>query len=137
MNAYVDASVVLRLVLGEPDPIDSWRDVERAMSSELVRLECLRTVDRERVLGHLPDEAVVRQRAAVLDLIDRFDLVPVSSAILERASQPLPTLLGSLDSIHLASALIAVDQYEDLVFLTHDRGLAQGARAMGFTVEGV
>lgn len=136
MNAYVDASVVLRLVLGEPDPVGTWRAVERAVSSELIRLECLRTVDRERVLGHLPDEAVARQRASVLDLIDRFDLVPVSSAILERAAQPLPTLLGSLDSIHLASALAIAGQYEDLVFLTHHRGLAQGARAMGLVVEG-
>ena len=46
MNAYIDASVVLRIVLSEPDPISAWGSIDVAVSSELVRLECLRTVDR-------------------------------------------------------------------------------------------
>jgi len=101
-----------------------------------VRLECLRTIDRARLRGDLGDEAVARQRIDVLDLIDRFDQVPVTTSVLERASQPFPTSIGSLDAIHLASALAIADVYEDLVFLTHDHGLALAARAMGFTVEG-
>lgn len=136
MNAYVDASVVLRIVLGEPDPVPSWPSIDVAVSSELVRLECLRTIDRARLRGDLGDEAVARQRIDVLDLIDRFDQVPVTTSVLERASQPFPTSIGSLDAIHLASALAIADVYEDLVFLTHDHGLALAARAMGFTVEG-
>lgn len=136
MNAYIDASVVLRIVLSEPDPISAWGSIDVAVSSELVRLECLRTVDRARVHGGLGDPEVARQRAAVLGIIEGFDLVPVSTAVLDRAAQPFPTLIGSLDAIHLASAIAIADQYEDLVFLTHDRGLAMAARAMGFDVEG-
>lgn len=136
MNAYVDASVVLRIVLGEPDPVPSWPSIDVAVSSELVRLECLRTIDRARLHGDPGDEVVARQRVAILDVIDRFDLVPITPSVLERASQPFPTSIGSLDAIHLASALVIADAYEDLVFLTHDRGLALASRAMGFAVEG-
>lgn len=136
MNAYVDASVVLRIVLGEPDPVPSWPSLDTAVSSELVRLECLRVIDRARLHGDLGDEVVARQRVAVLDVIDRFDLVPITTSVLDRASQPFPTSIGTLDAIHLASALAIADAYDDLVFLTHDRGLALAARAMGFTVEG-
>ncbi|MGK2851062.1 MAG: type II toxin-antitoxin system VapC family toxin [Candidatus Limnocylindrales bacterium] len=136
MNAYVDASVVLRIVLGEPDPVQSWSALDVAVSSELVRLECLRTVDRARLRGDLGDEVVAGQRAAILDIIDRFDLVPVTTSVLERASQPFPTSIGSMDAIHLASALAIDDVYDDLVFLTHDRGLALAARSMGFQVDG-
>ena len=136
MNAYVDASVVLRIILGEPDPVSAWRTVDVAVSSELVRLECLRTVDRARIHGGLDDVEVARQRATVIDVVDRFDLVPVTTGVLERAAQPFPTLIGSLDAIHLASALAVADQYDGLIFLTHDRGLALAARAMGFEVEG-
>lgn len=136
MNAYVDASVVLRIVLGEPDPVPAWGSIDVAVSSELVRLECLRTIDRARVHGSLADEVVAQQRAAVVDIIDRFDLVPVTTSVLERASQPFPTMIGSLDAIHLASALTVSEAYGGLVLLTHDRGLAMAARAMGFAVEG-
>ena len=72
----------------------------------------------------------------MIDIVDRFDLVPVTTGVLERAAQPFPTLIGSLDAIHLASALAVADQYDGLIFLTHDRGLALAARAMGFEVEG-
>ncbi|CAN5641132.1 type II toxin-antitoxin system VapC family toxin [soil metagenome] len=136
MNAYIDPSVVLRVVLGEPDPAPAWPMIDVAVSSELVRVECLRTIDRARLHGRLTDEVVARQRAAVLDIIDRFDLVPVTASILERASEPFPTSIGSLDAIHLASALAIRDAYGGLAFLTHDRGLAIAARAMGFEVEG-
>lgn len=136
MNAYVDASVVLRIVLGEPDPVPSWPSIDVAVSSELLRLECLRTIDRARLHGDLSDEIVAGQRVAILDIIDRFDLVPVTTSVLERASQPFPTSIGSLDAIHLASALLIAEAYDDLLFVTHDRGLALAARAMGFPVDG-
>lgn len=136
MNAYVDSSVVLRIVLGEPDPVSAWPLLDIAVSSELVRLECLRTIDRVRLHSDLGDEVVARQRVAILDIIDRFDLVPVTTSVLDRASQPFPTSIGSLDAIHLASALAIADMYADLVFLTHDHGLALAARAIGFEVDG-
>lgn len=137
MNVYVDSSVLLRVVLGEPEPLRGWRRIDQAVSSELIRLECLRTIDRARLELHLPDEAVSQHRADVLDALDAFGLVPLTSSVLERAAEPFPTLIGSLDAIHLTSALLVRHQYEDLQFATHDRQLAMAARASGFAVLGV
>ena len=46
MNVYVDSSVLLRIVLGERDRLRIWPTITNAVSSELIRLECLRTIDR-------------------------------------------------------------------------------------------
>jgi predicted nucleic acid-binding protein len=58
--------------------------------------------------------------------------------VLARASQPLPTPLGTLDAIHLATALHWRESREpDLVFATHDAALALAARSCGLRVSGI
>jgi predicted nucleic acid-binding protein len=137
LNVYIDSSVLLRIVLGEPEPLPSWGHIDHALSSELIRLECLRTIDRARFQLRLGDDAVSRQRADVLEAIDSLGLIPLTPRVLERATEPFPTLIGSLDAIHLASALLVREQYDDLLFATHNQQLAVAARAMGLSVEGV
>lgn len=136
MNVYVDSSVVLRIVLGEPGPLAAWRRIRRAISSPLVRLECLRTIDRARLRVTLDDAEVAERRVGVLEVLEGFDMVPIDSAVLDRAASPFPTTLGSLDAIHLASALLARATIPDLQLATHDLELATAARAVGFTVLG-
>lgn len=136
MNLYVDSSVLLRVVLGESGRLRSWTKITRAVSSELIRLECLRTIDRARVRLSLPDEDVARYRVEVLTTLEAFDLILLDSAVLDRASAPFPTTLGSLDAIHLASALSARDAFERLGLATHDLKLATAGRAVGFDVVG-
>ena len=66
------------------------------------------------------------------------ELVELSRPVLGRASQPFPTPLGSLDAIHLATALIWREQESaGTVLATHDAALAVGARASGLPVIGV
>jgi predicted nucleic acid-binding protein len=137
LNAYIDSSVLLRVVLGEPEPLPFWGRIDHALSSELIRLECLRTIDRARVQLQLGDDAVSRQRADVLEAIDSLSLIPLTARVLERAAEPFPTLIGSLDAIHLASALLVREQYDELLLATHDQQLAVAARAMGLSVAGV
>lgn len=136
MNLYLDSSVVLRAILGEPGLLPQWRQVERAVSSELLRLECLRTIDRARLRLGLPDREVASIRSSLLDLLSSFDLLPLDPAILLRAAEPFPTTLGSLDAIHLASALHAKTLIPDLELATHDLELAIAASATGFRVFG-
>ena len=136
MNVYVDSSVLLRVVLGEPRALREWRRIRRPLASELIRLECRRTIDRARIRVRLSDDAVGEQRGLVMDVLDTFDIVPLDSVVLERAAEPFPTLLGSLDAIHLATALLARAQVENLHFATHDGALGTAARAVGFTVLG-
>ena len=136
MIVYVDTSVLLRLALGEPHPLAAWAITERAMSSELVRVEALRTVDRARINHALADDVVAERRAAILELIDGLELVALDAAVLGRSAEPFPTALGTLDAIHLSSALLAREAYPELAFATHDRGLAIAAQAVGFQVPG-
>ena len=137
MNLYVDSSVVLRIILGEPDPLPSWSSADRLVASELVRVECLRTIDRARIVLRLDDQEVARHRQAAIETIESLSLVTISPAILERAAEPFPTVIGSLDAIHLASAVRARTDFEALAFATHDMQLGTAARAMGFSVQGI
>jgi predicted nucleic acid-binding protein len=137
MNMYIDSSVLLRVVLNEPRQLREWRRIRRPLASELIRLECRRTIDRARIRERLDDEVVAQQRADVLEVLETFDIAPLDTVVPERAAEPFPTLLSSLDAIHLATALLARAQVEDLSIATHDGELATAARAMGFKVFGV
>ena len=136
MNVYVDSSVLLRVVLGEPGRLRIWPKITTAVSSELIRLECLRTIDRARLRLGLDDDQVADRRAATLEAIEGFTLVPLGAPVLERAADPFPTIVGSLDAIHLTSALLVRDEFDALTVATHDRELAIAARAEGFRVHG-
>lgn len=58
--------------------------------------------------------------------------------ILSRAAQPLPVTLGTLDAMHLATALVWREVSQAVVVLaTHDARLALAARAVGFDTIGV
>lgn len=136
MIVYLDSSVLLRVVLGEPHPLPIWPRITRALSSELIRVECLRTIDRARVRLGLDEPQVALRREGILEQLEGIDLMHVDSGVLERAADPFPTTLGTLDAIHLASALLARRQLADLVFATHDDELATAARSVGFEVHG-
>jgi predicted nucleic acid-binding protein len=137
MIAYVDSSVLLRVGLGQPNALPEWRDIERGMSSALVLTESLRALDRVRLRVNLSDIEVARRRATILALIDSLELVEVDSSVLDRAAQPMPTELGTLDAIHLASALLWKEALgADPIMATHDKALAIAAQAHGLKVLG-
>jgi len=137
MIAYIDASVLLRVALRQPDALTEWREVERGVSSALIMTESLRTLDRLRLRANLTDAEVASRRAAILQLIASLELVEIDAVVLDRAAQPMPTELGTLDAIHLASALLWKDMtHENLVMATHDGALALGAQAHGLPVIG-
>lgn len=139
MTTYVDASVLLRVALRQPDDaLSEWRQIDRGVSSALIMTECLRTLDRLRLRASLPDREVAARRATILSLLATLDIVEVDAAILDRAAQPMPTELGTLDAIHLATALLWQESTgEGLVMATHDMALAFAAQAHGLTVMGV
>jgi uncharacterized protein len=137
MIAYVDSSVVLRLVLGQPGKLAQWKAIEQGLASALVEVECLRTLDRFHVAHGLSDRDHSRRRAAVYAILDELDVVDVTGSVLARASQPMPTALGTLDAIHLATALLWREQMQaPLVVATHDEALARAAESFGFGVIG-
>ena len=137
MIAYLDTSVLLRLVLGEPDRLPEWKQIEEGVCSTLVQVECLRTLDRLHLQGRLAAAEVVGRRESVYRLLDRLAIAEISHGVLERASAPLPLPLGTLVAMHLATAILWREvRRKDLVMATHDQALGEAARAFGFPVIG-
>ena len=86
----------------------------------------------------LPDAEVASRRAKILELIASLELVDVDAVVLDRAAQAMPTELGTLDAIHLATALLWKDMsHAHLTMATHDGALGLAARAHGLAVAGV
>lgn len=137
MIAYLDSSVLLRVVLGQHDALREWGRVSQGVASALVEVECLRTLDRLRLTENFADEVIAERREAVYRLMESTEIVEISYPILARASQPLPTALGTLDAIHLATALLWKERAgKALAMATHDLALAIAAKASGLSVVG-
>jgi predicted nucleic acid-binding protein len=136
--AYVDTSVLLRVVLREPGALDDLQSYDGLVSSELIAVESARTIERLRLQGALTLEEAAARSRAVGDWLEAFDLVLLRPPVLSRASEPLPTPLGTLDAIHLATALLWRERMGPLATVaTHDSALGVTARTFGFDVRGV
>jgi predicted nucleic acid-binding protein len=137
VTAYVDTSALLRLVLREPKALDLRRSCDGLVSSELIAVESYRTIDRMRLHGSLSTEEAASRLAVVTEWLEAIDLVLLRPPVLSRASEPLPTPLGTLAALHLATALIWRDRMRHpLTVATHDEDLALAARAFRFDVLG-
>ncbi len=126
MAFYLDTSALTKLVVAEPETtaLRGWlaaadRD---PVSCDLTRTELLRAVRRV-----APDRAV-RAR----EVLDALTLLPVATSIFEAAGRLDPTMLRSLDALHLASALDLGDDLEGLV--SYDERFADAARSNGVAV---
>lgn len=138
MIAYLDSSVLLRIVLRQRNALQEWKDIEQGVASALVEVECLRTLDRLRIAEGLTDDEIATRRESVFRLLEALEVVELTHPVLARAAQPLPTALGTLDAIHLATALLWKEQLRsDLIMATHDSALATAAKASGVRVVGL
>lgn len=140
MIAYIDASVILRITLQQARALPAWEDLTAGATSVLARVECHRTYDRLFQQGAL-DRRMLHVKRLESDLIlSRLEVVPINDAILETAAAPLRSPLGTLDAIHLATALelqrARGNAVTPLLFATHDLQLARAARAHHFDVIG-
>jgi uncharacterized protein len=136
--AYVDTSVLLRVVLREAGALDDLRTYDGLVSSELLAVESARTIDRLRIQGALTMDDAAERIALVNEWLEAVDLVLLRPPVLSRASEPMPMPLGTLDAIHLASALLWRDRIGPLPQLvTHAAALGAAARGFGFDVRGI
>src|SRR5215469_13533453 len=77
----------------------------------LVTTESLRTLDHLRLRAQLSDSELAARRQAILPVIASLELIEIDAIVLDRAAQPMPTELGTLDAIHLASAPALAPEY--------------------------
>jgi predicted nucleic acid-binding protein len=137
--AYVDSSVVLRIVLPESGRLAEWPRLHVGVASPLVAVECHRTLDRYWREGRFDDEELEVKRSETTAILTRLESVALDAAVLRIAAQPFPSIVATLDAIHLASAITYRTTHHDaapLLFATHDHQLARAARAMHFEVIG-
>jgi predicted nucleic acid-binding protein len=138
VTAYVDTSALLRLVLREAGALEELRSYDSLVSSELIAVESCRTIDRLRLQGSLTTEEAAVRLGVIVEWLDAIDLVLIRPPVWSRASDPLPTPLGTLDALHLATALVWRDRLGlPLIIATHDTALGLAARTFGFEVRGL
>jgi len=133
MRIYVDSSVVLRYILNDDPALGTAASSDAVGSSDLLVIECQRVLQRERMAGHLDDRQYSEAAVLLEEVLDRLTLIEMGPAVKRRAAGPFPTVIGTLDAIHLASAILwqETEPRADFRILTQDRQLALCARSMG------
>lgn len=126
MAHYLDTSAFLKLVVAETDSaaMRAWatRDDVQLVASDLLRTEALRAARRHSAA------ALLQTRT----LLDAVHLLSITAEICERAAELDPSILRSLDALHLASALMLGDELEGVV--TYDERLADACAVHGIAV---
>ncbi len=137
MIVYVDSSAVLRFLFSQQGAYHKFGTWKEAASSELLFVECNRTIYRLRLENKISDETLSEYQSAFAEFCASISIISLNTAIIEKASSFFPTIIGSLDAIHLASAFLWKEEMRhDVYMLTHDSQLAIASKAMGIKVLG-
>ncbi|HTZ51048.1 MAG TPA: type II toxin-antitoxin system VapC family toxin [Spirochaetia bacterium] len=131
---YIDSSVVLGHILAGDPALSSIR-AEMAGSSELLLMECHRVLHRERMSGNLDDTQYAQAVELLETVADRLAIIELGPAVKRRAAGSFPTVIGTLDAIHLATAVLwqESEPASPVRIVTKDRQLALCAKTMGLT----
>ena len=137
MNVYLESSAVLRWLLEQEDGQqvrEQMLSSKNLYASELTAVECARTIRRLRAENMMTASAAQEKHAALEKLRHKWNKLPLSSQVLERASQSFPLEpVRSLDAIHLASALI-IHAVRPLAILSFDSRVRKNAVLLGMEV---
>ena len=132
MNCYVDSSVILRYLLSPDRGFEQVQDFDMVGSSELLRIECQRVLHRYRLTGMLTDPELERAVSYFLELYDGIRIFEISNSVKSRASETFPTVVGSLDAIHLSTTLLwAARDASPCVLFTYDSQMKTCAHSLG------
>ena len=119
--AYVDASALVKLFKAERET-EAFRgalaDWPVQVASELIRVEAICTARR------LGDEDVLQRANAALEHIS---LIPLTTEIIERATDAHTPPLRAMDAIHLATALTMRDDLGAMFVYNSDLHAAAAA----------
>ncbi len=136
MRVYVDSSAVLRHILNADPALGRIATFDTVGSSDLLLIECQRVLQRERMEAHLDDQQYSESLVLLEAILDSFYVIELGPAVKRRAAGPFPTIIGTLDAIHLASAILweETEANSDFSILTYDKQFALCARALGIQV---
>ena len=136
MRTYVDSSVVLRHILSGDQALNVLSISDEVGSSDLLIIECQRVLQRERMAAHLDDQQYSLSVGLLNTILERLYLIDMGPAVKWRAAGPFPTVIGTLEAIHLASAILwgEVESGSEIRILTHNKQLALCAHSLGIRV---
>jgi predicted nucleic acid-binding protein len=121
---YLDSSVALAQLFGEDQapPESLWG--ERLVASRLLQYEVMtRVLARGGVKAHVE---------GARDLLARVALVDLAPMVLQRALDPFPIPVRTLDALHLATLHFLREHADRVQLASYDRRLSEAARALGF-----
>lgn len=126
---YLDTSVALAALFAEARrPADAfWQ--QPMVSSRLIEYEMLVRINAR----GLPADAV--KAAGVL--VEGIDVIELDRGVLTRMTRPFPTVVRTLDAIHVATMDYLRAQGLTLELATYDARLAAAAGALGFALASV
>ncbi len=88
--------------------------------------------------GGIDDQQGAGLQAGLRRVLRSIELLPLTESVLARAAAVMPTVVGTLGGLHLATALeVAASISERLAMATHDHQLGRAARASGLEVVGL
>lgn len=125
---YLDTSVALAQLLAEDrkPPEAMWE--EPLISSRLLEYEVWARV-HSRGLGPSHGEAARR-------LVERISFLELSPLVLDRALDPFPTPVRTLDALHLASIEYLRSRRMKLTLATYDQRMESAARSLDVPIYG-
>jgi len=136
LNVYLDTSVFLRWLLNSPKAYPEFQAWDSCYTSELLYIEVNRVLGRLRLEKEINDTEYANLHKTFLEFYKTVYVIEINQSVKQRSAEPFPTVIGTLDAIHLASALILKEENDmlEITFLTHDNQLSTAAIAMGLVV---
>ena len=119
---YLDTSVALAQLLTEDraPPERLW--AEPLISSRLLEYEIWTRLNARNLAGSHGEEARI--------LIQRLALIELAPPVLERALEPFPIPVRTLDALHLASVAFLLGRGQSVELATYDDRLLAAAQAL-------
>ena len=121
---YLDTSILLAEILSENKAPSRKFWENTFVSSKLLHYEA---VNKLNLYGAL------KTHGETLNFfLGKVSLLALSPLVLNRALEPFPTAIKTLDALHLATALYFKAGYPELSMATYDQRLAMAAKALKF-----
>lgn len=123
---YVDTSVALAQLMAEDrcPPAEFWEG--DLVTSRLFEYELWTAIHRRR-LERTHGEAARR-------MVESLAIAELSRGVLQRATEPFPSPVRTLDAIHLATLLFLQEQGLSMELATYDRRMSEAADALGVSL---
>ena len=138
MNLYAESSAVLAWLLSDEGGEDARELLSAAtlvLTSDLTLIECDRVLHRAAALGELSEAESHARRTLLSSAAEHWAVFAIDGETTERARRPFPREpIRTLDSIHVATAVIVRSLVTEIRVLTLDVRIRRNAVELGFDV---